>query len=301
MERPRGLIHQMYSLSASGSRTGRGHLVSLLALILVATACGPSRATVSQTSQTVLSRAETTSSSTVPVSVPVSDAVALSATTTTAALVSTTSSLPLADSGGEEKDLEAWLAVAARLAPLVTPSDCGIPFDEPESMPNSPREYRAGVHQGIDFICGEPGRVAVASMGGRVVVANNSFVDPLPAERAGLLEEATELGFTPPWTLQMLYGRFVVLDHGIIDGVGHVVTLYAHFEQIDPAIRPGLFVEAGTLLGEIGNRGTYTAAINGTRAQSIHLHWEIHIDGEFLGAGLGSDETRQVYRELFES
>jgi len=197
------------------------------------------------------------------------------------------------------KSFEEWLAIATTLGPeLVRPSDCGTPLDEPESLPNSDRSYRGGVHKGVDFICEEYGHSAIAALPGQVLMANNSFVDPTPEERATVLDTAQELGYTPPWTLAMLYGNFVVVDHGFIDEVGHVVSLYAHLNEVDPGIRPGLRVEAGTVLGEIGNRGTATAASNGDRARSIHLHWDIYVDTGFLGQGLTASETSDVYTVL---
>ena len=198
------------------------------------------------------------------------------------------------------KTFDEWLEITSQLAPLFTrPSDCGTPLDEPESMPNSDRSYRGGVHKGVDFICEEYGRYAVAALPGRILIANNTFVDPTPEERSSVLQTAQDLGYAPPWTLAMLYGRFVVIDHGIIEDAGHVVSLYAHLNEVDSGIRPGLLVEAGTVLGEIGNRGTATAASNGDRTRSIHLHWDLYVDTGFLGQGLTANETAEVYAALF--
>ncbi|MBX3313666.1 MAG: M23 family metallopeptidase [Actinobacteria bacterium] len=191
------------------------------------------------------------------------------------------------------------LAAAEALAPLTLPSDCGLPFGVAESLPNGERAYRGGVHEGIDFICGERGRDAVAALDGQVVMANQSYEDPTNAEREEILATAKSLGYTPPWTLAMLFGRVVVIDHGIRPDVGHVVTIYAHLEQIAPGIQPGRHVTAGQRLGEIGNRGTETAATGGTRPQSLHLHWEIHVNGHFLAEGANLQETDEIYRKLF--
>lgn len=194
------------------------------------------------------------------------------------------------------------MAIATALAPIITlPSDCGLPLGVAESLPNAARAYRGGVHEGIDFICGEHGRDAVAAMDGQVVVADDSFTDPQPDERLEILDTAKALGRTPPWTLAMLFGRFVVIDHGIHEGVGHVVTIYAHLNAIDPAIRPGLHVRAGDRIGEIGNAGTESAGTGEVRPQAIHLHWEIHIDDTFLGQGQSAEATSDIYARLFGS
>lgn len=207
---------------------------------------------------------------------------------------------PILVAAAGSRSFAEWSAIAAALAPsILPPSDCGTPLDEPESLPNSERSYRGGVHLGIDFICEEYGHDAIAALPGRVVMANNSFVDPTPEERAIVLQTARDLGYTPPWTLAMLYGRFVVIDHGIVDGAGHVVTLYAHLDRVDETIRPGLLVEVGARIGEIGNIGTATAASDGDRPRSIHLHWDIYVGTGFLGQGLSASETSDVYRTLF--
>lgn len=228
------------------------------------------------------------------------DPIAATTSTPSTTAVAATSEVPAttaapAPAGTADDDL----ARAAALAPLTMPSDCGLPFGVAESLPNGARAYRGGIHEGIDFICGERGRNAVAALDGQVVMANESYVDPTNAEREEILATAKSLGYTPPWTLAMLFGRVVVLDHGVRPGVGHVVTIYAHLEEIDDAIRPGAHVTAGQRIGEIGNRGTETAATGGTRPQSLHLHWEIHIDHHFLAEGASVDQTDAIYRELF--
>lgn len=192
-----------------------------------------------------------------------------------------------------------WFAVVEALPTFTLPSDCGLPIGHPESLPNALREYRGGVHEGVDFICRQRGREAVAALEGRVVMANNTYVDPPPADRRAVLETARSLGRTPPWTLAMMFGRFVVIDHGHLPGAGHVVTIYAHLEEIDPAIQPGRMVTAGQRLGEIGNRGTESAGTGEVRPQAIHLHWEVHVDDLYLGAGASAVEVDQIYERLF--
>jgi len=203
---------------------------------------------------------------------------------------------PATPSGGSISVGE-WKRLAGRLGSVILPSSCRLPLDEPGLLPNAERRYRGGVHQGVDFGCHERGHDAVAAMSGRVLLVNDTFVDAAPADRQAILDDAKKLGYTPPWTLAFLFGRFVVLDHGIVAGVGHVVTIYAHLEEVDPALRPGIEIAAGTRVGEIGNRGTESAA-EATEGQ-IHLHWELHIDERFFGEGLSSADTTEVYRALF--
>ena len=198
--------------------------------------------------------------------------------------------------------LEQARDAAERLAAgIVVPSDCQpVPLTWASALPNAPRPYRSGIHQGVDFGCPTLGHPVTAALGGRVVVAVGDFEDPTPLERNQLLDTAAVIGATPPYTLVMLYGNHVVIDHGIIDGVGHVVSLYAHLDALEPGIRPGLGVEAGQPLGTIGNSGT-NAGASGAVHDQLHLHWELHVDGQYLGIGLSYADTRAVYTALFGS
>lgn len=192
------------------------------------------------------------------------------------------------------------LEAATRLSgDIVVPSDCqAVPLPWPSALPNAPRAYRSGTHQGVDFGCSRLGQPVVAALAGRVVMAVGDFEDPAPQQRSRLLDTAAALGATPAYTLVMLYGSYVAVDHGIVDGVGHVMSLYAHLDALDTGIRPGLWVEAGQRLGTVGNSGTYAGASGSTGAQ-LHLHWELHIDGHYLGIGLSAADTRAVYTALF--
>ena len=199
----------------------------------------------------------------------------------------------------EPLSFESALAIAAGLAPQTNyPSDCMSPLPRPDLLPNAPRAYRFGIHQGVDFLCFSRGRHAVAALDGRVVLAVGDYQDPDPDDRDELLDVASALEATPPFTLLSLYGNYVVIDHGVFPFVGHVVTLYAHLHEVDPDIRVGQTIRAGQRVGEIGNRGTHAAA-NGDFYEDPHLHWELHIDNQFLGAGLNAEQTREVYTTLF--
>ena len=132
-----------------------------------------------------------------------------------------------------------------------------------------------------------------------MVVAVGDYDDAMSAEHEAVLDIARTLRATPAYTLVMMYGNYVVIDHGVIDDVGHVVTIYAHLEAIDSAVRPGRQVKAGDSVGRVGNSGT-TGAAAGHRNQNVHIHWELHVNGQYLGAGLSTRDTRAVYEALFE-
>ncbi|MCY4257095.1 MAG: peptidoglycan DD-metalloendopeptidase family protein [bacterium] len=191
------------------------------------------------------------------------------------------------------------LAVARLLAPnMVLPSDCDNPLPRPDLLPNAPRPYRSGIHQGVDFMCPSLGHFASAVLDGRVVQMVNNYIDPTPAHRQQMLDIAKELGTTPPFTLLSLYGNYVVIDHGVLPVIGHLVSVYAHLHEVDHDLSVGQSISAGDRVGEIGNKGT-SAAARGDYSEGAHLHWELHINNQYLGAGLSTTQTRRVYTELF--
>ena len=180
---------------------------------------------------------------------------------------------------------------------IATPTDKRCPLVlSSGSLPGAPRDYRNGTHRGIDFGCGGADRSAYSIADGTVVYLVNDYDDPSVAEREAVLHQAGIAGFTPHWTLVMLYGNFVVVDHGEIPGAGRVVTISAHLEEIDPSISIGGRVSRGQRLGELGNRGTNASAqgIRGAADPSLHLHWEIFIDNWYLGSGLDVSTTIEL-------
>ena len=186
-------------------------------------------------------------------------------------------------------DVEAQRLAAAALGPIVvSPTDPLCPLSiAGGQLPGAPRGYRNGTHQGIDFGCGTSDRFGHALADGRVVYLVDDYVDPSVADREALLRNAGLAGFTPHWTLVMLYGNVVVIDHGEIADAGRVYSIAAHLEAVDPAIELGATVTKGQVLGELGNRGTNASAqgIRGSGDPSLHLHWELFIDNWYLGEG----------------
>lgn len=200
---------------------------------------------------------------------------------------------------GPGVDTESQRAVAAAVREVAaSPTDprCPVAFGF-GVLPGASRQYRNGIHQGIDFGCGTSGRFAHSIAEGTVVYVVDDYVDPTVANREALLANAGLAGFTPHWTLVMLYGNVVIIDHGELADTGtRMVSIAAHLEAVDPAITLGATVESGQVLGEIGNRGTNAAAqgLRGASDPSLHLHWELFFDDWFLGA----DQQPGVVAEL---
>ena len=197
-----------------------------------------------------------------------------------------------------EVSTDTALGWAEQLAAIsVPPVDtvCRYPAGSSDLLPNAPRYYRSGVHQGVDFNCGR-GHDAFAFADGQVVLLVDDFDNPTVAQREQVLANAGRAGSTPHWILAMLYGNVVVIDHGDVPGVGRVTTISAHLDSVDPAIALGQPVTAGQRLGEIGNAGTNAGSL-GSDA-TLHLHWEVLVDGTHLANGLRSSDTATIYRAM---
>ena len=191
----------------------------------------------------------------------------------------------LADAPPAEVQRAIATAIGEQIVPAID-ERCPITFGF-SALPGASRAYRNGTHRGIDFGCGTSDRDVYAVADGTVVYLVNDYQDPTVAHREQLLRNAGIAGFTPHWTLVMLYGNVVVVDHGELPGVGRMVTISAHLESVDPTVVLGGRVEAGQRLGEAGNRGTNASAqgVRGSADPSLHLHWELYVDGWYLGAG----------------
>jgi murein DD-endopeptidase MepM/ murein hydrolase activator NlpD len=167
-------------------------------------------------------------------------------------------------------------------------------------MPNAPRDYRGGTHEGVDFYgydnCAEivAGGAVVAAKDGVIVRADLDYHD-LTQEELTAANERIAAGDPDAFEVVDLFrGRQLWIDHG--DGV---VTRYAHLSGIAPGMREGVRVAQGQTVAFIGDSGTPESLSNpGTE---IHLHWELRIGDTYLGAELPPDEVRALYEGLFET
>jgi murein DD-endopeptidase MepM/ murein hydrolase activator NlpD len=166
-----------------------------------------------------------------------------------------------------------------------------IPIDgaeiptEPELLPNSPREYRAGWHEGIDFPAdrGTPVRAAAA---GTVIRVDRDFADWDQGALDEAVAAAIALGYTPEPALDRIRGRQVWIDHG-----RHVVTRYAHLEAVAD-LQVGQVVTRGQIIGAVGS--------SGFEEGGPHLHLEVRVGDEYLGDGLEGDELVRVITRSFD-
>ena len=196
-------------------------------------------------------------------------------------------------SGGETPAIQPTEPVSATLSGFIYPIAGGcLPVGD-QLMPNAPREYRAGIHEGVDFYnvdnCTEVGlgTPIIAAKAGTVIRADLGYVD-LTAERYAEISQ----NLTSEQSLDVFRGRQVWIDHG-----NGIVTRYCHLSGIADGIVEGAIVSAGDLVAYVGESGT-PESINNPGSQ-YHLHFEVRVGDSYLGAGLPPAEVRALYLDLF--
>jgi len=182
-------------------------------------------------------------------------------------------------------------AVWSALGPFAIPvqgSQLGV---RDLQMPGAPRHYRLGVHEGVDFYWGA-GTPAWAAADGIVIRATHDYEPPDEDDFAKRREELRERGYSTEEDLDFYRGMQVWIEH--TDGT---VARYAHLSGIEEGIIEGTAVTAGQLIGQIGNTGS-PASINGP-TEDAHLHFELWLDGHYLGQFLRPVEVRELVASLF--
>jgi murein DD-endopeptidase MepM/ murein hydrolase activator NlpD len=170
-----------------------------------------------------------------------------------------------------------------RAGPLRLPLEERALPTEAELLPEAARDYRAGIHEGIDFPA-DAGTPVLAAADGRVIRADREFRDWTAAQRAAALAEAVALGRTPERTLDLIRGRQVWIDHG-----RGIVTRYAHLASVD--VSAGQHVRSGEVIGTVGSSGYPEGG--------PHLHFEVRIGDSYLGDGLTPAQLARAVREAF--
>jgi murein DD-endopeptidase MepM/ murein hydrolase activator NlpD len=188
-----------------------------------------------------------------------------------------------------------WPAAAPTDAPLrahpqllsgfIVPVGGGleVPTEE-QYLPNSPRDYRAGYHEGIDFPA-RSGTPVLAAKAGTIARIDATFTDWTPGEEQAAFDAAVARGYTPSATLDRIRGRQVWIDHG-----GGIVTRYAHLSAVAP-LRVGDAVTQGQTIAAVGSSGYPEGG--------PHLHFEIRVGEDFYGDGLPLTELRYALSVAF--
>jgi murein DD-endopeptidase MepM/ murein hydrolase activator NlpD len=166
-------------------------------------------------------------------------------------------------------------------------------------LPGAPRSYRNGTHQGVDFYNGftgiviEKGTPVLAAAEGKVIRIDHTYVEMTAPERAEYRRISMEAETTPEDILDKFRGRQVWLEHQ-----GNVITRYAHLDTVNAELNVGDTVQKGHAIGTVGNSGTPPAITGGTG--EMHLHFEIWVNGFYLGEGLPAEDVRFLLKGIFE-
>ncbi|MAT95728.1 MAG: hypothetical protein CL608_01065 [Anaerolineaceae bacterium] len=158
-------------------------------------------------------------------------------------------------------------------------------------MPGAPRHYRQGVHEGIDFYWAR-GTPVYAAVPGTVIRATVDYEAPAEITFNRRRAENLALGYTPPENLDFYRGRqiWILQEDGL-------VARYAHLSEIAEGVVEGTAVTIGQQIGLIGNSGS-PASIDSETADA-HLHFELWLDGHYLGQFLRPIEIRELLENRF--
>ena len=161
-------------------------------------------------------------------------------------------------------------------------------------MPNAPREYRKGTHEGIDFYNSDSctfvskGTRVLAAKAGRVIRVDRQYVDVNKRQVDAFLANPDT-----PASLDQFRGRQVWIDHG-----GGVVTRYCHLNGVATGFEVGSEVPVGQLVGFVGESGTPSSVTK--PGSQFHLHFEVRVGESFLGKALPPKTVRALYTTLFK-
>lgn len=190
-----------------------------------------------------------------------------------------------------------------RLKGLHLPIRNGFLPESDHGYPNAPRTYRGGRHAGIDIHryhregSYDPlpvtEKTPVFAMDGGVVIrADHDYRAPDINEwnRIAAHHRANKSTFMR----HSFGGREVWIDHG-----NGVVSTYNHLSRIRPFVKKGTRISKGARIGYAGNSGLAGEAEG--KKYGIHLHFEIWVDGTYLGYGMDIKDIRRYLKWIFFS
>ncbi len=167
-------------------------------------------------------------------------------------------------------------------------------------MPNAPREYRGGVHEGIDFYafdsCADIKKdtAIVAAKAGTIIRIDHGYHALTQAELDAADAQIAAGRANDPEIVDLFRGRQIWIDHG-----KGIVTRYAHTADVAANLQVGDHVNAGDVIAFVGDSGTPESLANSS--SEFHLHFELRVGDTFLGKGLPPADVRALYEHLFEA
>tara|TARA_Y100001970_G_scaffold294226_1_gene448801 strand:+ start:3218 stop:3997 length:780 start_codon:yes stop_codon:yes gene_type:complete len=181
---------------------------------------------------------------------------------------------------------------------FLIPIKDGCITDRPELLPGSPRTYRNGIHEGVDFYDGfsctkiDFGTEIFAVDNGVVFRADIGYIDP-PDALIELVNDPNIKKYTSEQKLDIYRGRQIWIEHK-----NGVVTRYAHLSGIAEDVKLGSKVIKGQLIGFVGDSGT-PESITAPGTEN-HLHLEIRQGKDYLGSEIQIDKMHQYYLSIFD-
>lgn len=180
----------------------------------------------------------------------------------------------------------------SKLGPYVRPIQGTELAERDFQMSGAPRHYRLGIHEGFDFYWQNGTQVqAVAS--GTVIRATHDWVPPEEYLFDFYLGQSYVQGATSEDAEDFFRGRQIWIEHD--DGT---VARYVHLSSISWWATEGARVEAGQVIGQVGNSGS-PASRGGDNRTDSHLHFELRIGDGYLGQHFRPIETRAWLQRLF--
>ncbi len=188
-----------------------------------------------------------------------------------------------------------------RLKGLCMPIRRGFLPSENYFYPGAPRKYRGGRHAGIDIYkfhaksSYDPLPVTretpvLAAREGVIIRADHNYRDMSPDEWK---KQSRFYRSNPRTFVKRSFGGIQVwIDH--LDGI---VTTYNHLSRIQPGVKVGSSVKRCEVIGYAGNSGLLSAAKG--NGDNVHLHFEIWVNGYYLGSGMSIDEIKKYFIWIF--
>jgi murein DD-endopeptidase MepM/ murein hydrolase activator NlpD len=183
-------------------------------------------------------------------------------------------------------------AIDPRLSALIMPLAGSRLPRHPGVYPGARRLYRYGVHEGLDLFDVPMGKPVRAVAKGKILRADANFVDMNEGQLSRVMNECLTEHRTSDKNEDLFRGCQVWIDHG-----NGMMTRYAHLSKINQALKVGQSISKGELVGYVGVSGTGQNLPG--RAKYPHLHFEIWLDGRYLGYGYTPQETVGIFEDIF--